>query len=587
MNIFVVGWSDDGDADAAAAAGALQRLLGALRFRLGPIATWVAPDGRVAAAWASHEPELVGGIAYTRADGDALGMFSGRPITWTGTRADGRAPLDPAHYLGPAAYWAPSLDGRAAAVSAAAGRLEIWSDPLGAYPLYILESGHRSWISNNAEVLRHIADSREMDRTALAALVGGGWPLDGSPIWSRVRRLAPGLRCFGTDTGLPVPRPELGGGLDADAATDALLEALRALADWPGRPNVVPVTGGRDSRVVVAGARAADIEFTTTTGGARDEADVLIGAELARWAGVQHTLIEPDPAGDMWSRPRRAARTLMFTSGGTANLADAAGFPLSPRAGPLPLWHTGQGGEIGRAYYPSRRGRRRAVRALERAFTGRRPGRRPPLNARGSRLVRDRIEAWADTQLAAGARPEDLADLFYLTRRMGTWAGPTHGAVEWVRDSTSPLWSRRVVPHLLAPSRREREAERFHREVLVRLAPELLDLPLAGGGWRGGGALRHRSRRARRLGRRAADELRDKLSRSDDSAPPEGVDAAADPFNTVRDLVAAAVEGSQEHAVFDVLDQSRLDELLKSSSADTMRRYYVWRLATVLLPDGE
>ena len=586
MNIFVGGWSRDGAADVAPAATALERLLRALPFKLAPVAGWVAPDRHSSVAWASHEPDAVGGIAYVRADDESLGLFSGRPIAWAGDRGDGRSPLDPAHYLGPAAGWAPSLDGRAAGVSAAAGRLEVWSDPLGAYPLYVLETADGCWISNNAEVLRHIGDSREMDRTALASLVGGGWPLEGDPIWSRVRRLAPGLHTFGTDVTLPEPRPRLGEGLDAEAAANTLVETLRALADWPGRPNVVPVTGGRDSRVVIAAARAAGIDFTTTTGGAPDDDDVRIGAELARWAGVPHDRIEPDPGGDMWSRPRRAARTLMFTSAGTASLADAAGFPLAPRSGPLPLWHTGQGGEIGRAYYPSRYGRRRAARALEHAFTGRRPGRRPPLNERGTALVRRQIDSWADEQLEAGARPQDLADLFYLTKRMGTWAGPTHGAVEWVRDSTSVLWTRRLVPHLLAPSRREREAEHFHREVLGLLAPELLELPLAGGGWRSGRVLLRRAGRVRHLASRSADELSARLRpRPRPAAPPED-DRGDDPFDTVRDLVANAA-ANRSHPGFDVLDPARVDELLASPSADAMRRYYVWRLATVLLADGE
>ena len=587
MNIFVLRWSKDGGADPAAATAALARLLAALPFDLGGgIETWVAPDGRVAAAWASHDPEVVGGVAYAQADADSLGLFSGRPITWASGRADGRSPLDPTHYLGPAAGWAPPLDGRAAAASARAGRLEVWSDPLGAYPLYVVETSGGCWISNNPELLRDIAGSREMDRRALASLAGGGWPLDGDPVWSHVRRLAPGLRSFGTDARLPNPRPALGGGLDPEAAANTLVETVRALADWPGRPSVVPVTGGRDSRVILAAARATGIEFTATTGGDADDEDVLIGAELARWAGVPHTLIEPDPGGDMWTQPRRAAQTLMLTCAGTASLADAAGFPLTSRTGALPLWHTGQGGEIGRAYYPARRGRTRAVRALERAFTGRRPGRRPPLNSRGARLVRSRVEAWADEQLAAGARASDLADLFYLTRRMGTWAGPTHGAVEWVRDSTSALWSARVVPHLLAPARREREAERFHREVLALLAPELLELPLAGGGWRSGSAARRRAERAARLARRAAGEARGRLGRQTGPAAPDAVDSGTDPFSAVRELVAAALANGN-HPVFDVVDRTHVARLLATASPDTMRRYYVWRVATVVLADAE
>jgi hypothetical protein len=587
MNIFVLGWSKDGGADPAAAAAALERLLAALPFDLGRgVETWAPPGGRVAAAWASHAAKAVGGVEYAHTHDDSLALFSGRPIAWVDGEADGRSPLDPGYYAGPAEDWASALDGRAAAVSAAPDRLEVWSDPLGSYPLYVLETDNGSWVSNNAELLRDMSGSREMDPTALAGLIGGGWPLDGHPVWSRVRRLAPGLHSFGTDSALPKPRARLGGGLDADAAARTVVDAVRALADWPGRPNVVPVTGGRDSRVVLAAARAAGIDFTATTGGALDDEDVRIGRELARWAGVEHSLIGADPGGDIWSQPSKAASTLMRTSAGTASLADASGFPLSSRPGVLPLWHTGQGGEIGRAYYGARRSRPRAIRELERAFTGHRPGREPPLNARGAKLVRERVEAWADDQLTGGARPRDLADLFYLTRRMGTWAGPSHGAVEWIRDSTSPLWSRAVVQHLLAPSRRGRESERFHREVLGVLAPELLELPLGDGGWRSGSATRRRLKRAARLSRRAGGEVRARVPKRSQPAPTDQGAVAADPFDRIRELVSAAAAG-EEHPVFEIVDRSSVEQLLATPSLDTMRRYYVWRLATVLLADIE
>jgi hypothetical protein len=155
-----------------------------------------------------------------------------------------------------------------------------------------------------------------------------------------------------------------------------------------------------------------------------------------------------------------------------------------------------------------------------------------------------------------------------------------------VRDSTSALWSRRVVPHLLAPSRREREAERFHRDVLTLLAPDLLELPLAGGGWRSRSRVRRRLARTARLTHRSTEEVRARLRPRPRPAPTGQPEAASDPFNTVRDLVTTAA-ADRTHPVFDVLDHSRVDDLLASSSADTMRRYYVWRLATVLLADGE
>src|SRR5207247_9495257 len=111
------------------------------------------------------------------------------------------------------------------------------------------------------------------------------------------------------------------------------------------------------------------------------------------------------------------------------------------------------------------------------AFLGRRPGRADVLSDDGRSLVRDRIEAWVQEQLAAGIDPVDVPDAFYLQRRMGTWAGPTHGAVEWVRDTTSPLWSARLLPDLLGPPAAERARHAFHARVLERLKPELARVP--------------------------------------------------------------------------------------------------------------
>ena len=141
------------------------------------------------------------------------------------------------------------------------------------------------------------------------------------------------------------------------------------------------------------------------------------------------------------------------------------------------LWHSGQGGEIARGYYgPVRSMGRRAPRGdlVERlfgAFTGRRPGREAVLNATGARLVREHLHGWVQEQLDAGAAPADVPDLFYLERRMATWAGPSHGCVEPVKDTTSALWSRRLLAHELGASTGERSRELFALRVLERLAP--------------------------------------------------------------------------------------------------------------------
>jgi hypothetical protein len=458
------------------------------------------------ASWISHT------------DGDAL--FSGRPIVWNGDSADGRAPLDPAFWVDPPV---DDLDGRFVGVRIADGR--VFADALGAYPVY--RRGEA--VSNNAYVL-HESSSLRID--VLASLLGGGWSLSGNPVWDDVEQIQP-------------ERPNVEPDFDPERAAALLVAAVRALADWPGRPSVVPVTAGRDSRVVLAAALAAGIDFETTTGGEPGHPDVEIGRELARVAGVPWRLIEHDPHGSVESDWRRAAELLWLISSGTASLSDAAGFPFGPRPGPLPLWHSGQGGEIARSYY----GTGADTDVLYRRFVGRRPGRAEILNVEGERLVRGQIGDFAEEQ--AGG---DLGDLFYLHRRMGTWAGPTHGAVEFVRDTTSPLWSRRLLPDLLGGAGGE-----FHRQVLERLAPELLDVPYEP---------------PRTLPRKVVDELRRRLR------------PRPDPFDRILPEIRDAVLSQPQHDAWHVLDRARVEELLarQAGALDTMSRYYAWRLATVFGP---
>jgi hypothetical protein len=277
-------------------------------------------------------------------------------------------------------------------------------------------------------------------------------------------------------------------------------------------------------------------------------------------AGVPWKPIEHDPHGSVTSDWRRAAELLWITSSGTSSLADGAGFPFGPRPGPLPLWHSGQGGEIARTYY----GLGSDAAELYLTFVGRRPGRREILGRDGQRLVRAQIDAFVEEQVAAGVDEGELADMFYLHRRMGTWAGPTHGAVEYVRDTTSPLWSRRLLPHLLGLPRRARAREEFHRQVLERLAPQLLEVPFE---------------KKRSMSRKIAEELRRRIR------PRPQPD---DPFARVLPEIRDAVLSQPGHAAWDVLDRPEVESLLARDPAvlDTMSRYYVWRLATVFGPSA-
>ena len=378
MNLFLI----VAGGDAETAERALRSLLERLPFLPGrTVESWRAPSGGAVAAWAQHGPEQTGGAPYAAAERERLALFAGRPIRWTGERtADGGGAIDPASYL--AGATAAELDGRFVVVRCddARGELDVVTDPVGAYPVYETQVGSARWVSNSVELLRELRGTSDLDPAALAGVLGGGWSLDGHPLWAGVRRVGAG---FSAERIAPL----LGGGFDADRAAALLTAAVAALADWPGRPSFVPVTGGRDSRLVLAAAKRAGIAFEAITGGDDDSPDVRLGRRLAQLVDAPHSLIADDPHGSAWSDWRRAAAVLALTESGTATLADAAGFPLGPRDGPLPIWHSGQGGEIARSYYGAGGGPHALVQRLMRSFLGQRPGRSDVLSEQGRALV--------------------------------------------------------------------------------------------------------------------------------------------------------------------------------------------------------
>ncbi len=612
MNLFVVGVGAlSGDLRGERA---LSEVLVDMPFGDSPArARWTGHG--IMASMASHAPEQVGGVRYWAATDGRLAMFAGRPVArpaGEGPMFDGRSPLDPRWFASAPPGWASRMEGRFVTIGCAgdSGAVDVVTDPLGAYPVYEVEHEAVRWISNSAEVLRRLAPEPDaIDRGVLAEVLAGGWSLDGHAVWAGVRRIPAGWRAYRPEErprdlpllGLEEIARWFGAGLDGPRAAHTLTALTRALGDWPGRPSILPVTGGRDSRVVLAATRAAALDWPGGTAGPPDHPDAVIGRELCERIGRPFSTLTVPGFVDRTRAPHRAARMVRGLSGGTITLADAAGFPATHAPDPLPLWHTGQGGEIARGYYGAARGDGAGSLAgrLHAEFAGRAPGRREPLTSEATAAVRDRLRDWVEDALDAGVSPEDVPDAFYLLRRMGTWSAPGHGCVEPIRDATSPLWSRALLPDLLGAPVAERRRARFHREMVRALAPELQSIPFQDGvRWDGRtsgparaavGARRLRGRAQREIARRRAAGFAGTAA----GAPGSGSGAATaaavveDPFGRLQRIVHDALRDSPWHSAWDVLDRRATEALLTTppDGLDEMRRNYVWRIASVVLAD--
>jgi hypothetical protein len=557
VNLFLIGWSPSGDADAAAAERALGALLERLPFFGGePIERWLAGSGEVALACVGHPPESVGAVRYVDFDDSGMALYSGRPFRWTGEfEADGRGPLDPRFFRRPASHWTEDLDGRftAARYDDRDGALEVYSDPLGAYPVFSGTADGTRWISNSAELVRTVLGTREIDLSVLAALLATGWSLSGEPVWKGVRRLPRGsvltLRAGVPDSAselLPLDRVAAlpGAGFEPESAARVLVATTAALADWPGRPSVLQLSGGLDSRLLFAAGLRANVEVEVVTYGAPDLPDVRVAGELCAATGTPHELRSADPGGALHVDTGDTARLLGLTSGGAISLEDAGGYFSAP-ASTLPLLFNGQGGEIARAYYGNgeQLARGDLVNQLFRAVA--QSG--EILTAPGRELVVRELDLAVEEALAAGVTPGDVPDVFYLERRMGAWAATGHGCVEYVKgDTICPLWSRRLLEQQLGPSPREREEERFPHATLQALAPELAAIPYA-----------EPAPRAQR---------------------PNG-------FAAVHTKVAEAIAAHPAHPAWKVLGRDYVRDLLASNpeALEAQQRRHVWRLGTVFL----
>jgi hypothetical protein len=260
------------------------------------------------------------------------------------------------------------------------------------------------------------------------------------------------------------------------------IEAARAGwndAAWAG------LTGGYDSRAVVASLRAAAAPFRARVKGHADSEDVKIAGELARIARIplRHEPAAELPSSDADDWRRSIALTLQWQAGQMDVDKHKTLFAHGRRLAPGNVNVMGTHGEIGRAFYYGSAMRLYPGRALpwndaqlEDRFVARRLSDRVPF------LRADLVESTAGIIRAAYRQSDrygltDLArlDFFYLfedTRRRNAASVASQTGVV-----VTPLLNPDGIRASFAMTAEDKAADALHHHIVAMHAPEWSAVP--------------------------------------------------------------------------------------------------------------
>ncbi len=375
------------------------------------------------------------------------------------------------------------------------GSLIAQSDHAGLHQIFHAASGAPA-LSNRASLVATLLDDRAPDPAGLRWLAAIGYRVGTATAFASVRQLGQEMALHGEGGRLearPARDPiitlggargwsaDLGAALDAGVAQAQAAIALGIPAEGPVD---LPITGGKDSRVILALCLAAGLRdrLTLFTRGYAGHPDVVAGAGIAAALGLPHRREAPHGSDEpaYWTRDRFFAK---LAAQAWQSDAMVGGWDLilgeRPGTGTIVSGHMG---EVLKAYS------KKALPEgpLDPAAMVRLQA---PFDPMG--LFRPEARAALEAELAAqmerargeGATEADLPDIFYYRNRIPNWLGAIRAIKSFERQPVVPLGAPALLRLAFRLTPEERKQERLHYEIIRRCAPELLGLPFALQGW--------------------------------------------------------------------------------------------------------
>ena len=282
---------------------------------------------------------------------------------------------------------------------------------------------------------------------------------------------------------------------EAGARVETIARSTRELIEAVARRHevVLPLTAGRDSRMLVSAARPVldRCSFVTFDYADSRRTDVTYARRVAERFGLDLEVLPLAAVGE------QDAMDYLERVGYDANEGKARDFHVATRHLPRDrAWATGFAGEVGRGFYwPANDAAFPDADALL-----------PWMHLPVTPANREAMQSWVRT--AVHQDVHELLDLAYLELRVGCWASPQLYGTTPFALSVMPLNQRRVFTAMLELPVAYRREQRMARAVAEAGWPELARLPYGRPpgvvGWAAGAqnvARKGRTRLARRLGR--------------------------------------------------------------------------------------
>jgi asparagine synthase (glutamine-hydrolysing) len=277
--------------------------------------------------------------------------------------------------------------------------------------------------------------------------------------------------------------------LEGQSAVRSLSENLVYAAQRIGRSFARPIcdlTGGYDSRAVVAAFLTAGVRFSTVVSGPPESRDVIVSRGIAEMLGLPHLHITPN--GNTCFKT--ITRTIALTDGEYDLFDYARILDVHQRlAEQFDISINGSFGEVGRGYWwellfpfagMCRKVDARKISQLRYAAYSYdvslfRPETRLDLVSHFAQIVEQ-------TNAKLSTLPNTLQmDHAYLMLRMQRWQGRIASSTDQLWPCLSPFLFRSVLESMLRTSPSLRRRNLLIRRMLAQLQPRLADFPLEHG----------------------------------------------------------------------------------------------------------